>query len=134
MLRAIPRRRANLLSEWQHMLFHCSIGCTIFCNLLSNTVQCCNFSKIKILSLYILLLSIHLLCLKKVLIDRRNSLRYQRMLAIRAFFNRGNTEGTNSSKILCLMFVYFCFMWICVWTDFVVFWIVCSVITCVQSK
>ena len=23
------------------------------------------------------------------------------------FFNRGNTEGTNSSKILCLMFVYF---------------------------
>ena len=23
------------------------------------------------------------------------------------FFNRGNTEETNSSKILCLMFVYF---------------------------
>ena len=22
------------------------------------------------------------------------------------FFNRGNTEGTNSSKIVCLMFVY----------------------------
>ena len=22
------------------------------------------------------------------------------------FFNRGNTEGTNSSKMLCLMFVY----------------------------
>ena len=26
------------------------------------------------------------------------------------FFNRGNTEGTNSSKILCLMFVYVCFV------------------------
>ena len=24
------------------------------------------------------------------------------------FFNRGNTEGTNSSKILCFMFVYTC--------------------------
>ena len=26
------------------------------------------------------------------------------------FFNRGNTEGNNSSKILCLMFVYVCFV------------------------
>ena len=25
------------------------------------------------------------------------------------FFNRADTEGTNSSKILCLMFVYVCF-------------------------
>ena len=25
------------------------------------------------------------------------------------FFNRGDTEGTNSSKILCLMFVYVLF-------------------------
>ena len=41
------------------------------------------------------------------------------------FFNRGNTEGTNSSKILCLMFDFFvvvvCFVWVCVRTDFVVF-------------
>ena len=42
-----------------------------------------------------------------VLINRRNSPRYQRVLALCAFFNRGDTEGTNSSKILCPMF---CFM------------------------
>ena len=39
------------------------------------------------------------------------------------FFNRGNIEGTNSSKTLCFMFVYFFFffMQICVGTDFVFF-------------
>ena len=41
------------------------------------------------------------------------------------FFNRGNTDGINSSKILCLMFVYvlFCdwFVSVCFRTDFVVF-------------
>ena len=31
------------------------------------------------------------------------------LLALCAFFNRGNTEGTNFSKKMCLMFVYvFC--------------------------
>ena len=37
------------------------------------------------------------------------------------FFNRDNTEGTNSSKLLCLMFMYVLFCVICVGTDFVVF-------------
>ena len=41
-----------------------------------------------------------------LLIIRRNGPRYQRVLALCAFFNRGGTEGTNSSKILCSMFVY----------------------------
>ena len=44
-----------------------------------------------------------------VLINRRNGPRYQRVLALCAFLNRGNTEGTNSSKILCSMFVYVLF-------------------------
>ena len=30
--------------------------------------------------------------------------------SVMSFFNRGNTEGTNSSKVLCLMFVYVCFV------------------------
>ena len=57
-----------------------------------------------------------------VLINRWNGPRYQRVLALCAFFffNRGNTEETNSLKILCLMFVFFCFMWGRVRTDFVV--------------
>ena len=29
--------------------------------------------------------------------------------SLMCFFNRGDTEGTNSSKILCLMFVYVLF-------------------------
>ena len=41
-----------------------------------------------------------------VLINRRNGPRYQRVLALHAFLNRGTTDGTNSSKILCLTFVY----------------------------
>ena len=43
-----------------------------------------------------------------VLINRRNGPRYQRVLApsLMCFFNRGDTEGTNSSKMLCSMFVY----------------------------
>ena len=50
-----------------------------------------------------------------VLINRRNGVRYQRALLCPSrmcfffFFNRGNTEGTKSSKILYLMFVHvFC--------------------------
>ena len=41
-----------------------------------------------------------------MLINRRNGPRYQRVLALCAFFfNWGDTERTNSSKILCSMFV-----------------------------
>ena len=48
--------------------------------------------------------------LNVVLINRRNSPRYQRVLALCAFFfNRGGTERINSSKILCSMFVYVLF-------------------------
>ena len=49
-------------------------------------------------------------------------------------FNRGNTEGTNSSKCLCLIFVYVLFYvnlcrdWFCG------FWRICGLMTCVQSK
>ena len=44
------------------------------------------------------------------LINRRNGPRYQRVLALCAFFfNTGDTEGTNSSKILFLTFVYVLF-------------------------
>ena len=42
-------------------------------------------------------------------------------------FNRGNTEGANSSKLLCLMFVCVCFV-SCKFVDlvdFVVWWLVC---------
>ena len=28
------------------------------------------------------------------------------------FYNTGNTEETNSSKVLCLMFVYVCFVFV----------------------
>ena len=63
--------------------------------------------------IFLLLLSILFLYFKKnpVLINRRNGPRYQRVLALCAFFffNRGDTEGTNSSKILCSMFVYVLF-------------------------
>ena len=41
-----------------------------------------------------------------VLINRRKGPRYQRVLALCAFCNRGDTERTHSSKILCSMFVY----------------------------
>ena len=53
-----------------------------------------------------------------VLINQWNGPRYQRVLALSrlmCFFNRGDTEGTNSSKVLCLMFV-FCFVQVCVRT------------------
>ena len=44
-----------------------------------------------------------------ILINRRNGPRYQRVLALCAFLNRGDTEGTKSSKISCSMFVYVLF-------------------------
>ena len=46
--------------------------------------------------------------LNLVLVNRRNGPRYQRVLALCAFFNRGDAEGTSSSKILfdvCVCFV-----------------------------
>ena len=49
----------------------------------------------------------YILFLNLVLINRRNGPRYQRVLALCAFFfNSSNTEGTNCSKSLCLTFVY----------------------------
>ena len=36
------------------------------------------------------------------------SLPYLFLLLLLLFLNRGNTEGTNSSKMLCFMFVYAC--------------------------
>ena len=65
-----------------------------------------------ILEFFLLLLSIPFFkyfFLNLVLLNRRNGPRYQRVLALCAFFNRGDTEGTNSSKILCPMFVYVLF-------------------------
>ena len=51
--------------------------------------------------------------------------RYQCVLpSLVCFFNRGNTEGTNSSTIWCLVSVYDCrfsLIQICVRTDFVDF-------------
>ena len=40
------------------------------------------------------------------------------------FFNRGNTEGTNSSNLLSDVCVYF--LYICFRTDFVVLGIICG--------
>ena len=64
------------------------------------------------INFFLLLLSIpffNILFKNLVLINRRIGPRYQRVLALCAFFNRGDTEGTNSSKILCSMFVYVLF-------------------------
>ena len=41
--------------------------------------------------------------------------------SLMCFFNRGDTEGTNSSKISFQCLCMFCFMSICVMTDFVVY-------------
>ena len=55
-----------------------------------------------------LLLSIPFFILKKnlMLMNGRTGPRYQRVLALCAFFDRSGAEGTSSSNILCLMFVY----------------------------
>ena len=85
---------------------------------------------------WVLLLSIPFLYFFKnlVLINRRNGPRYQRVLALCALFNRGDTEGTNSSKILCQMFVYVLFYVNLCHDWFYGLWIICGLITCVQSK
>ena len=50
------------------------------------------------------------------------------------FFNRGDTEGTNSSKILCPMFVYVLFYVTLCHDWFCGLWIICGLMTYVQSK
>ena len=87
---------------------------------------------------FLLLLSIPFLSFFKnlVLINRRNGPWYQRVLTLCAFFffNRGNTEQTNSLKILCSMFVYvlfyvnLCLGWLCHFLR------ICRLVTCVHSK
>ena len=72
-----------------------------------------------------------------VLLNRWNGPQYQCVLLLALctfFFKRGNTKGTKSSKILCLMFVYVLFC-VNLWTDLVFFgefmniiwWLVCRV-------
>ena len=41
--------------------------------------------------------------------------------SLMCFFNRGNTEGTNSLKILCYMFVYVCY--ICQFVSGLILWV-----------
>ena len=71
-----------------------------------------------------------------LLINRRNGPRYQRVLALCAFFfNRGDTEGTNSSK-KCLCDICVCFV-LCNFVSGLVLWFldkICGLMTCVQSK
>ena len=49
----------------------------------------------------------YILFLNLVLINRRNG--RPACPSLMCFFNRGDTEGTNSSKILCPTFVYVLF-------------------------
>ena len=54
--------------------------------------------------------------------------------SLKCFFNRGDTEGTNSSKILCPMFVYVLFFVNLCHARFCGLWTICGLMTCVQSK
>ena len=60
--------------------------------------------------------------------------------SLMCFLNRGDTGGTNSLKILCLMFVYVLFYvnlcqdLLCVFFVSFFFFIICGLMTCVQSK
>ena len=69
-----------------------------------------------------------------VSINRRKGPRYQRVLALchMCFFHRGDTEGTNSSKILCSMFVYVLF-YVNLCTRLIL-WFLNNLMTCMQSK
>ena len=51
--------------------------------------------------------------------------------SLMCFFNRGDTEGTNSSKILCPMFVYVLFYVNLCHDLFCGLWIICGLMTCV---
>ena len=69
-----------------------------------------------------------------VLINRRSGPRDQHVLVLCAFFflNRGNTERTNSSKILCLMFV--CVRFVSCHNWFSRFERICVLMTWVRNK
>ena len=54
--------------------------------------------------------------------------------SLMCFFNRGDPEGTNSSEILCPMFVYVLFYVGLCHGLFFGLWIICGLMTCVQSK
>ena len=54
--------------------------------------------------------------------------------SLMCFFNRGDTEGTNSSKILCPMFAYVVFYVNLCHDRFCGLWIICGLMICVQSK
>ena len=58
--------------------------------------------------------SFFILFLNLVLINQRNGPRIPVCPSLMCFFNRGDTEGTNSSKLLCPMFVYvLCYVNLC---------------------
>ena len=79
--------------------------------------------------------SFFILFLNLVLINRRNGPRYQRACpSLMCFFNRGETKGTNSSKILCPMFVDVLFYVNLCHDCFCGLWIICGLTNCVQSK
>ena len=70
-----------------------------------------------------------------LVISRRNDPRYQCVPALCTFFfNRDDTEGTISSKILCSMFVYVLFYVNLCQDGFCGFWIIFGLMTCVQNK
>ena len=69
----------------------------------------CFFKFLLLLSIPILYFFFFFFFLNLVLVDRRNVPRCQRVLALCAFFNGGDAEGTGSSKVLCSVFVYVLF-------------------------
>ena len=54
--------------------------------------------------------------------------------SLMCFFNRGDTAGTNSSKVLCPLFVYILFYVTLCHDWFCGLWIICGLMTCVRSK
>ena len=64
--------------------------------------------------------SFFILFLNLVLINRRNCPRYQRVLALCAFSTGVIPKGLILRKFCVCCLCMFCFMWICVMTDFVV--------------
>ena len=85
-----------------------------------DTGICC-YAFIYLTIFFLLLLSIPFLYFFKIGIDKSTEWSMIPVCpSLMCFFNRSDTEGTNSSKSLCLMFM-FCFMQICVGTNFVVY-------------
>ena len=54
--------------------------------------------------------------------------------SLMCFFNRGDTEGTYSSKIVCPFFLYVLFYVNVCHDRFCGLWIICGLMSCVQSK